>query len=63
MRKQQVCQAGKDEGMQSGAIRDEIKWNEWVTTPNHFDGILVVNAYGRFMNRPYQRTARGPGGS
>jgi hypothetical protein len=33
-----------DEGMQSGAIRDEMKWDEWVTTPNHFGGILVINA-------------------
>jgi hypothetical protein len=32
-----------DEGMQSGAIRDEIKWIG-VTTPNHFGGILVINA-------------------
>jgi hypothetical protein len=33
-----------DEGMQSGAIRDEMKWDDGVTTPNHFGGILVMNA-------------------
>jgi hypothetical protein len=33
-----------DEGMQSGEIRDEIALDDWVTTPNHFGGILVINA-------------------